>query len=439
MTFRWKDKAKLFSGEGIYFLTFVVVNRKRMFGRLKRLTHPTPEGHTAVMEASDLGNAIYREFNRIQAIHPSIQILAKQIMPDHFHAVVWCHEGFEGSIKVVARSFSQACSRIAREYARRQREGNVRLNRTDKNGTLDAEASTPEGTSSQPTQPPHSQPTRPASSQPTNPTSSQPDAPLSAGTSSRGLPSLSALSNRAASTSPQTPSIAKMPTLPMEELDCGNGARVLFEKPFIRTLSHKGQLKNIIKYTHNNPDNAIMREENPDLYVIRRGIVINGLSFDTMGKNRLLDFPLRQTVAISRNATEEKIQQMAEQALREAERGAVTYTVAISEGEKHVAREIREHGMPLIVIMPEGFPPEGTAAARYFHPHGVYHKACGEGRLLILSPSEHNYSLESVVKRTEAELKRRCMARGLTYTPIPHNSKRWRFIACNVMLQMITE
>ena len=439
MTFRWKDKAKLFSGEGIYFLTFVVVNRKRMFGRLKRLTHPTPEGHTAVMEASDLGNAIYREFNRIQAIHPSIQILAKQIMPDHFHAVVWCHEGFGGSIKVVARSFSQACSRIAREYARRQREGNVRLNRTLKNGTLYAEDSTPEGTSSQPTQPPHSQPTRPASSQPTNPTSSQPDAPLSAGTSSRGLPSLSALSNRAAPTSPQTPSIAKMPTLPMEELDCGNGARVLFEKPFIRTLSHKGQLKNIIKYTHNNPDNAIMREENPDLYVIRRGIVINGLTFDTMGKNRLLDFPLRQTVAISRNATEEKIQQMAEQALREAERGAVTYTVAISEGEKHVAREIREHGMPLIVIMPEGFPPEGTAAARYFHPHGVYHKACGEGRLLILSPSEHNYSLESVVKRTEAELKRRCMARGITYTPIPHNSKRWRFIACNVMLQMITE
>ena len=412
MTFRWKDKAKLFSGEGIYFLTFVVVNRKRMFGRLKRLTRPTPEGHTAVMEASDLGNAIYREFNRIQAIHPSIQILAKQIMPNHFHAVVWCHEGFERSIKVVARSFSQACSRIAREYARKQREGNVPLSA---------------GTSSR------GLPSISAGN------SSQSDAPLSAGTSSRGLPSLSALSNRAAPTSPQTSSLAKMPTLPMEELDCGNGARVLFEKPFIRPLSHKGQLKNIIKYTHNNPDNAIMREENPDLYVIRRGIVINGLTFDTMGKNRLLDFPLRQTVAISRNATEEKIQQMAEQALREAERGAVTYTVAISEGEKHVAREIREHGMPLIVIMPEGFPPEGTAAARYFHPHGVYHKACGEGRLLILSPSEHNYSLESVVKRTEAELKRRCMARGLTYTPIPHNSKRWRFIACNVMLQMITE
>ena len=412
MTFRWKDKAKLFSGEGIYFLTFVVVNRKRMFGRLKRLTHPTPEGHTAVMEASDLGNAIYREFNSIQAIHPSIQILAKQIMPDHFHAVVWCHEGFEGSIKVVARSFSQACSRIAREYARKQREGNAPLSAgTSSRGLPSLSGGKP----------------------------SQPDAPLSAGTSSRGLPSLSALSNRAAPTSPRTSSIAKMPTLPMEELDCGNGARVLFEKPFIRTLSHKGQLKNIINYTHNNPDNAIMREENPDLYVIRRGIVINGLTFDTMGKNRLLDFPIRQTVAISRNATEEKIPQMAEQALREAERGAVTYTVAISEGEKHVAREIREHGMPLIVIMPEGFPPEGTAAARYFHPHGVYHKACGEGRLLILSPSEHNYSMESVVKRTEAELKRRCMARGLTYTPIPHNSKRWRFIACNVMLQMITE
>ena len=436
MTFRWKDKAKLFSGEGIYFLTFVVVNRKRMFGRLKRLTHPTPEGHTAVIEASDLGNAIYREFNRIQAIHPSIQILAKQIMPDHFHAVVWCHEGFEGSIKVVARSFSQACSRIAREYARKQREGNMPLSAgTSSRGLPSLSA----GKTSQPDAPLSAGTSSRGLPSISAKKTSQPDAPLSAGTSSRGLPSLSALSNRAAPTSPQTPSIAKMPTLPMEELDCGNGARVLFEKPFIRTLSHKGQLKNIIKYTHNNPDNAIMREENPDLYVIRRGIVINGLTFDTMGKNRLLDFPLRQTVAISRNATEEKIQQMVEQALREAERGAVTYTVAISEGEKHVAREIREHGMPLIVIMPEGFPSEGTAAARYFHPHGVYHKACGEGRLLILSPSEHNYSMESVVKRTEAELKRRCMARGITYTPIPHNSKRWRFIACNVMLQMITE
>ena len=436
MTFRWKDKAKLFSGEGIYFLTFVVVNRKRMFGRLKRLTHPTPEGHTAVMEASELGNAIYREFNRIQAIHPSIQILAKQIMPDHFHAVVWCHEGFEGSIKVVARSFSQACSRIAREYARRQREGNAPLSvGTSSRGLPSISA----GKTSQPDAPLSAGTSSRGLPSLSAEKPSQPDAPLSVGTSSRGLPSLSALSNRAAPTSPQTSSFAKMPTLPMEELDCGNGARVLFEKPFIRTLSHKGQLKNIIKYTHNNPDNAIMREENPDLYVIRRGIVIKGLTFDTMGKNRLLDFPLRQTVAISRNATEEKIQQMAEQALREAERGAVTYTVAISEGEKHVAREIREHGMPLIVIMPEGFPPEGTAAARYFHPHGVYHKACGEGRLLILSPSEHNYSMESVVKRTEAELKRRCMARGLTYTPIPHNSKRWRFIACNVMLQMITE
>ena len=436
MTFRWKDKAKLFSGEGIYFLTFVVVNRKRMFGRLKRLTHPTPEGHTAVIEASDLGNAIYREFNRIQGIHPSIQILAKQIMPDHFHAVVWCHEGFEGSIKVVARSFSQACSRIAREYARRQREGNVPLSAgTSSRGLPSLSAEKP----SQPDAPLSAGTSSRGLPSISGGKPSQPDAPLSAGTSSRGLPSLSALSNRAAPTSPQTSSIAKMPTLPMEELDCGNGARVLFEKPFIRTLSHKGQLKNIINYTHNNPDNAIMREENPDLYVIRRGIVINGLTFDTMGKNRLLDFPLRQTVAISRNATEEKIQQMAEQALREAERGAVTYTVAISEGEKHVAREIREKGMPLIVIMPEGFPPEDTAAARYFHPHGVYHKACGEGRLLILSPSEHNYCMESVVKRTEAELKRRCMARGLTYTPIPHNSKRWRFIACNVMLQMITE
>ena len=211
----------------------------------------------------------------------------------------------------------------------------------------------------------------------------------------------------------------------------------LLEIPYIRTLSRKGQLRSMIDYVHANPDNAWMRKLHPDLYTIRRSRSIAGLRFDTMGKERLLDYPDTSVIALSRSLTPEQIAAEVQHALWKARRGCITYTAAINEGEKAVAKAIREAGFPLVVMMLRGFPPEGTEAARYFHPGMVYHQACGEGRLSLLSPHPDNYLAPELIARTEATLRQKAEAKALHYHPIPHASTRWRMIAANEMLRMI--
>lgn len=64
----------------------------------------------------------------------------------------------------------------------------------------------------------------------------------------------------------------------------------------------------------------------------------------------------------------------------------VSITSAISEGEKMATKRLREAGMPLIVMLKDGFPPEGSPYERYYKPGGVYFDACAAGRLLLVEP-----------------------------------------------------
>lgn len=212
---------------------------------------------------------------------------------------------------------------------------------------------------------------------------------------------------------------------------------LLLEKAFIRTLSHRGQLQNMLAYTHNNPDNLLLMVDNPDLYIIRRNQEHAGLHFDCMGKARLLDYPERNVVALSRSLTDEQIAEEVQKALWRAERGAVTYCAAVNDGERSVTKAIREAGYPLVVMMLNGFPPEGSEAARFFHPGGAYHNACGEGLLYLMAPLARNYNSQKLIERTEKELRRKTEEKGKRYYSLPHDSTRWRMIAGNEMLRMI--
>ena len=213
----------------------------------------------------------------------------------------------------------------------------------------------------------------------------------------------------------------------------------ILEVPYIRTLAHKGQLSRMVRYVHANPDNAWMHRLHPDLYTIRRSRLIAGLRFDTMGKERLIDYPATSVIALPRALSPEQIAAAVQQALWNAQRGCVIYTAAISKGEKTIARAIREAGYPLVVMLLDGFPAEGTEAARFFHPGMAYHQACGEGRLFLMAPHPDNYLNPDLMARTEAAIKAKDEGKGYAYRPLPHESKRWRMMAGNVMLEMISE
>lgn len=144
-------------------------------------------------------------------------------------------------------------------------------------------------------------------------------------------------------------------------------------------------------------------------------------------------------VQCSRSISEEDLQQQLKRTLQHAELGAITYTAAISKGEQRIARAVREAGWPLVVLLMDGFPPEGSENERYYKPGGVYFDTCLNGKLLLLEAYDQTYENEVLIQRTESTLKAKDEAKGYRYRPLPHDSKRWRMIAGNEMLRMVSE
>lgn len=213
----------------------------------------------------------------------------------------------------------------------------------------------------------------------------------------------------------------------------------VLHKPFVRTLSRKGQKDHMCEYVVLNAYRKYMRREHPDLFTMHKDTEVQGLRFRSMGNHWLLDWPERQVVQCSRSINEEDLQQQLKRTLQHAELGAVTYTAAISKGEQMIARAVREAGWPLVVLLMDGFPPAGSENERYYKPGGVYFDACLNGKLLLLEAYESTYDNLELIARTDATLKAKDEAKGYRYKPLPHDSKRWRMIAGNEMLRMITE
>ena len=156
--------------------------------------------------------------------------------------------------------------------------------------------------------------------------------------------------------------------------------------PFYRVLTHKGQLHAMIEYVKANTERAWQRRQNPELFRMRRKTEVCGLEFTSMGNHFLLDWPDKQLVEMSRSASDEETENRLKEVLAAAHNGAVTYTAAISKGEQRIARTVREHGYPLVVLLNDGFPAEGSPHERFYKPGGVYFDACSRGKLLLMEP-----------------------------------------------------
>jgi len=207
--------------------------------------------------------------------------------------------------------------------------------------------------------------------------------------------------------------------------------------PFYRVLTHKGQLHAMIEYVKANAERAWLRRQNPDLFRMHRKTEVCGLQFTSMGNHFLLDWPDRQLVEMSRNVSIEQIEERLQQVLAAAHNGAVTYTAAISNGEKKIARTVREQGFPLVVLLNNGFPAEGSPHERYYKPGGVYFEACSNGKLLLMEPEESAFVNPVVMKATEETLRRKAEAKHYCYSPISVTSLRYRFVALNEMGRLL--
>jgi hypothetical protein len=209
--------------------------------------------------------------------------------------------------------------------------------------------------------------------------------------------------------------------------------------PFYRVLTHKGQLHAMIEYVKANAERAWQRRQNPDLFRMHRRTEVCGLLFTSMGNHFLLDWPERQLVEMSREASNGQIEERLQSVLAAAHNGTVTYTAAISKGEQKIARAVREQGYPLVVLLNDGFPKEGSPHERFYKPGGVYFEACSRGKLLLMEPDGSAFVNQIVKRATEEALRRKAEAKRYCYSPVPVESQRYRFVALNEMGRLQVE
>ena len=206
-----------------------------------------------------------------------------------------------------------------------------------------------------------------------------------------------------------------------------------------RILHAPGQLRRMIDYVKDNPRRLWIKSHNPELFRLHRRTEAAGLSFTSMGNHFLLDWPDKQVVEMSRSATNDEVQERLRMVLAAAHNGTVTYTAAVSKGEQLIARTLREQGYPLVVLLNDGFPKEGSPHERYFKPGGVYFEACSKGQLLLLEPTGQAFLDAGIQAAVEETLRRKAEARHYAYTPIPVTSQRYRFVALNEMAKRMAQ
>lgn len=207
--------------------------------------------------------------------------------------------------------------------------------------------------------------------------------------------------------------------------------------PFYRVLTHKGQLHAMIEYVKANTERAWLRRQNPELFRMNRKTEVCGLQFTSLGNHFLLDWPDRQLVEMSRSASHEQIEKRLKSVVAAAYNGAVTYTAAISTGERMIAKTVREQGFPLVVLLNDGFPVEGSPHERFYKPGGAYFDACSKGRLLLMEPDKSTFVNPKVVIATEEALRQKAEAKHMAYIALPVDSQRYRFVALNEMGRML--
>lgn len=193
-----------------------------------------------------------------------------------------------------------------------------------------------------------------------------------------------------------------------------------------RILFHEGQLNALIRYIHDNPRRLAIRRAKPELFRIHQQTQIGNIACTTLGNMFLAEYPLRAVLQYSRSLTAEDIEAKREECLAETANGTIYITAAISEGEKRIARALREAGYPLIILLESGFPKPNSPHYAYFKPQGVYFEACAAGKLLLVEPAQALLDHPNIAAQVTAKA-----------GELPHDCKRYRFLALNAIAALI--
>lgn len=280
-----------YTSKCFYLVTLTVEGRRPLLGEL------TGQVDTeAGVALSDLGWAVSEAWSAISSYYPQVAVIAQQVMPDHFHGILYFREQTDGlHLGHVIRGFKAATNRAYRELFPSQGASSSSLNAS-----------------------PFSQ-----------------CAPSS---------SLSVLPSSCAA------------TLSQSTIEGRKGPGLLWSKGYNdRILYNYYQLDRWKAYLRDNPRRLLVKHQHPEFFRVQRNLQYGSLSFSAIGNRFLLDYPVKQQVQCSRRLTLEALEQKKADLLSAAAQGAVLVSPAISPGEKAIMRAAFDAGYPLIILQENGF------------------------------------------------------------------------------------
>ena len=341
-----RDDGHDYTERRMYMITIEVEGRRPLFGRLKG--NPLAQdgsGDEPDIELTALGKAVRDEWLGIPRYFPQIEVMAVQMMPDHLHGILFVKERLPVHLGQVISGFKAGCRKVQRALAAGEAaagEAAAEPLRTEKGA-----AAEPPRTEKEPLRTENG-----AAAEP-------PCTEKGALRTEKGARSLQAAA-----------APLQLPTL------FAKGYNDLILRSY-------DELPAWCNYLRDNPRRLLLRRACPQWLRPVFGITIGAYTCSAIGNRGLLSAERRVQVRVSRRLVGEALDHEVERFLALARSGAVLVSPAISPGEKRIMRSAFDEKLPVIVIVENGFTPMSK-------PHGEQFYACGEGRLLILSPWEHH-------------------------------------------------
>ena len=161
---------------------------------------------------------------------------------------------------------------------------------------------------------------------------------------------------------------------------------IFTEMPFIRPMSHRGQLQTMIHYLQMNPQRLATKKLKPGYFCVQRSVEISGQNYDIVGNAAILMaeryMPVhvrRVMVEAAEHGDDKPLRDYMNACVLAARKGAVMVSPFISPDERRVQAKLLEEGLSFICIADNGF-------GDYYKPADGLFDTVGTGKVLILSP-----------------------------------------------------
>ena len=195
------------------------------------------------------------------------------------------------------------------------------------------------------------------------------------------------------------PLLKPNPAAPAGSVSAAAPAAELWQQGFQDSiLLRRGQLKAMVNYIADNPRRLAVKRANPSLFTAAAILeVLPGKTCTAIGNRFLLERPLKCQIQVSRRISKPELAILQARILKAAQHGSVLVSPCISPGEKVIARAALKAGLPLIVILANGFAP-------HYKPPGRYFDACAAGNLLMLAPFPYRRQRLAITREQCSEL-----------------------------------